>query len=87
MAVRENVDVCAFGAEFAVSLVVSVSSCSLLECFGLNNLKGEGRIRTYLCEVFTDVVYYAGEVVTEWACLACLTGTLSEELAWYVTGV
>lgn len=87
LAVGEDVDVCAFGAEFAVSLVVSVSSCLLLECFRLNNLKGEGRMRTYLCEVFTDVVCYAGEIVTEWTCLACLTGALSEELAWYVAGI
>ena len=87
LAVREDVDVCAFGTEFAVSLVVRVSSYLLLECFRLNNLKGEGRIKTYLREVFTDVVCYAGEVVTEWTCLACLTSALPEELAWYMAGI
>lgn len=44
-------------------------------------------MRKYLCEIFTDVVRYAGEVVTEWTCLACLTSALSEELAWYVAGI
>lgn len=87
LAVGEDMNVCAFGAEFAVSLVLSVSSCLLLNCFHLKNLKGEGRMRTYLCEVFTDVVCYAGEIVTEWTCLACLAGALSEELAWYVAGI
>lgn len=43
--------------------------------------------RTHLCKVFADILCSVAEIVAEWASIASLTSTLTEELARDVCGI
>lgn len=77
----------AFWTELAISLCsVNKLAFTQVEC---GTIAQVARLKAimYLGKVFADCIGRRTEVVTEWARVACLTCTLTKELARYVRSI